>query len=45
MGKERERKKENIFELVFPDDKGVKIGAGVIFLKRSFGKKKERGEG
>lgn len=43
MGKERERKK--IFELAFPNDKGVKFGAGVIFLKRSFGTKKKGGEG
>lgn len=31
MGKEREGKKENLFELMLPDDKDVKFGAVVIF--------------
>lgn len=37
-----ERKKENVFELVFPNDKGVKFGAGVIFFKEIIWDKGER---
>lgn len=51
MEKERERKEENILEVKFTDDEDVGNFWGfvcvcvVLFLIRSFGTKKQRGEG